>query len=48
MDFPDVPPDAFYLCVVKTKAVYEVGYAICPAPTVDIDRAAISKPWKVR
>ena len=27
MDFPDIPLDAFHLCVVKTKAVYEVGYA---------------------
>lgn len=27
MDFPDVSLDAFHLCVVKTKAVYEVGYA---------------------
>jgi len=27
MEFPDVPLDAFHLCVVRTKAAYEVGYA---------------------
>jgi len=27
MEFPDVPLDAFHLCMVRTKAAYEVGYA---------------------
>jgi hypothetical protein len=27
MEFPNIPLDAFHLCMVKTKAVYEVGYA---------------------
>lgn len=27
MEFPDIPLDAFRLCVLKAKAAYEVGYA---------------------
>ena len=27
MEFPDIPLDAFNLCLLKAKASYEVGYA---------------------
>lgn len=27
MVFPDIPLDAFNLCLLKAKVVYEVGYA---------------------
>lgn len=27
MEFPDIPLDAFHLCVLRAKAAYEVGYA---------------------
>jgi hypothetical protein len=27
MEVPDIPLDAFNLCLVSTKAAYEVGYA---------------------
>ena len=26
MKFPDIPLDAFHLCLVKTKAFYEIAY----------------------
>lgn len=26
MEFPNVPLDAFHLCIVKTEAFYEIGY----------------------